>query len=70
MKAHSSLLKKRAHAGHTNAKNGFLAAEDARACRNDEAVRRTVGQRNPLAIPRGAAANYPAALTCASHRLP
>jgi hypothetical protein len=34
-----------------------------------QAARRTVGQRNPFAIPVGAAANYPATGTCASQRL-
>jgi hypothetical protein len=36
---------------------------------NCQAVRRTVGQRNPFAILVGAAAKYPAAMTCASRPL-
>jgi hypothetical protein len=50
-------------------KTHFLAAEETRTCRNYKTVRRTVGQHNPFAIPVGAAAKYPATLTCASHQL-
>jgi len=34
-----------------------------------QAVRRTVGHRNPFAIQVGAAEKYPAAMTCASRRM-
>ena len=48
----------------------FLAAEETRTMpKLLETVRRTVGQRNPFAIRVGAAAKYPAALTCASRRM-
>jgi hypothetical protein len=50
-------------------KTHFLAAEETRTCRNNKTLRRTVGQRNPFAMPMGAAEKYPAAMTCASRVL-